>query len=1036
MERKSLKNRIMRRWNKRRISSPSAKADTEMKFLEDFRLATFEEPLNPLLCASIFTSPLRLRRIEEYEFEIEKLKHVVKGFADSLLIIESQGIIGELIDKLDSPHLLKFVDSLLIHDPTAHLIAKRLLDYAGESLKADVIESIIQHWRQELLETQENLNCAHDYVSPGVQDSTVGVEEMTLVVMSVGVRQKFNEICEVARSCLDESYMSGMTNVLYDLQERNQQINPFVITIAPSGTGKTTLAYNLGMSEIPLLYFVYNCCGNFQSQDKYRPFQVMSEQLIKVINEDLRHLNVDVFHEPISPKKVDTYHVNMIESDHSYESEYRTVDFICSIFEAMFEIRARNEELTWLECQTFIRKVKIKKTSIADGLLRLDSLRHSEYRVPFVLFVDEAVLKSGDQVGTTRDDWKSSEIIFLRTISRLLNLIPFLAGTEATSSDFCGMGSHHSRVDGVSSIWCCCIRDLPSYSQMRFVSNFVAVKNKFGKDPAVESIISFIESCTLYENPYLIDLAFDFFLIELPRTHCHDLGQLLNELLLYVFRSFVRAKKSPELFTDSQVSYVFAYEWKDSRLIPKNFAETAVNRHLAQLAADSVSQGEPHTYLTLQKVDSLEKSRARDTSSTGNISCPKYLESRSIYTHPYKPNLKGKSKKDDIDVAFEPSSTFVAFKDAPLTGLVLFGLNTSLVDETGFYPPFISDSDLGGYCRRPSIDAVIRHTLMNPNADENYWLTGKFLECLYTTATVAASRSNGVEGCTLPVFLAHFIRELTPSRSNHRVFFKHLPCLKLPESTKISNDFKSRIIPLVSPMAVDVWPSKLVKLLKEVSNGKCRLGTFWFSVSNEAVDHMIIELDLNPSNDGQDLINEVSNVGKSNKHYTKDDPELDITFCKPGGKHYCNWGHVLQTKFDSIKAVSLIGECKLICRPLTLLDIINMIVLKKFDNKGIDGKSSCRSYIALVLKTSNLMKQPNAKNREVYFEKLHLVNEKGFHLWVIKRKSEDDITDSYLLEDIAGQRSRQSHSKDVFIVSLEDIVGKAFLKSLQPSKRK
>lgn len=883
---------------------------------------------------------------------------------------------------------------------------------AGRSSPSTLsVNSIIESWQ------------GLDYLADEqAEDTANDANEITIFFKSLSSRREFERHCEVAKSCIDEAYMAGLTRMLYDFQERNQEDYPFVIFIAPSGSGKTTLAYNLCMTDIPTLYFVYSCNGNSPTQTIYRPFQSISEHLIKSINEDLRHLNVTILKGSIKPSKVDTFHLNLIETEYPFTVEYRTVDYICTLFEEIFRIRRENPGMTWLDAQTRIQKIKIGKISIAEGSQRLDDLRESEYCIPLVGFVDEAVLKSGDRVGSIRDDWKSSEIIFLRTILRLLNVLPCLAGTEATSSDFCGMRSHCSRVDGVTSIWCGCIRDLPGHSRGRFQATSSAVRRKFGRDANIETIINYLESSSQYENPLLIDFAFDFLLIEVSQTHDLDLCELLELLLIYVFRSFVRAKQSPELFTDGQVSYIFSYSWKEGKLIPNLCSESTINRHLGQLAAESVEEKEPHFYLQLQAIDSLEKSSARDITSSSNITYSNILESRPIYVHPYKPNLRGQSKKDTITVPFEPSSTFVAFKDAPFTGLVLFGLNSSMVDSSGFYQPFVSGSESDTeYFRRPSIEAVIRHTLVNRNAGKEYWLSGKFLECLYTTAALVASRANGLTGCPLLTFLVHFIRELTPSRTDMRKFFQSLPVLELPKSKTIIQDFKDRIIPLVSPMAVNEWPADTVELLQKASSSMCRLGTFWFSDSNDPVDNMILELDLERNI-------ETTNEDHSNEESDKSGPELDISFREKAGKKYCNWGKEFTVEPDSIKSVSLIGECKLRDRPYSLMDILNLVVLKKFCSlgKGID----CRTFITFVLKTTPLDCSPNNRNSKIYYEKLHLVNGKGFHIWFLKKKRNNQ--NSFQLREIDGQLNRKDDAKDVIVVSLKEIVGEAFVKSLHP----
>lgn len=114
--------------------------------------------------------------------------------------------------------------------------------------------------------------------------------------------------------------------------------------------------------------------------------------------------------------------------------------------------------------------------------------------------------------------------------------------------------------------------------------------------------------------------------------------------------------------------------------------------------------------------------------------------------------------------------------------------------------------------------------------------SGFLLELALYSATMVASRTNGLAGCNLLLFLRYLLRELDFSG----LYGDGVALPEINFDTRFLTKFQSALIPFLPPMAIDRWRKTLVDALQAMHEiGKINLGLVFSFFSNSFGDLVI-----------------------------------------------------------------------------------------------------------------------------------------------------------------------------------------------------
>lgn len=320
------------------------------------------------------------------------------------------------------------------------------------------------------------------------------------------------------------------------------------------------------------------------------------------------------------------------------------------------------------------------------------------------------------------------------------------------------------------------------------------------------------------------------------------------------------------------------------------------------------------------------------------------------------------------------SSILSPFQDAPLTGLVLFGLDSAMRDKA-FEPPFILET----YHPISSIDNVTSvEAAIEQQKFQKYETIEELLSRIYNAAVIVASRINGPYGCRFTVFLSCLVRELRSARASPE-YGLNVDCAEkylqdLPPIVLDNDVFGEKWIPLVSPMAFSDWPQSAIDLLMQASNGECKLGVS--RSGHESVDHVVFEMKLAGTELQVEQERKVAKMAKS----------------------FSGWEKVPKIREGSLERIALISDCK------SYADLsiprISYIIRSKFENlsecemiKNLQVPTECDLFILPTLQmeyfdnnspdTIKLINEINNKNYRLW----HLVRDRDLKLVMIPGQS-------------------------------------------------
>lgn len=620
---------------------------------------------------------------------------------------------------------------------------------------------------------------------------------------------KFKQAQARAARCKDMSFISKIYKLFEEIYERNQEYHPSVLICTPQGTGKTMLAYQLASLHFPILYFAPGCTS--RADDSVAPFYLITKALLKALQSD-SYLNSCHL---VSNKKGDFL--------------YRTVHLLVGIAEKMAEIKSPD----WFEAELSVDGLREEQMSIEEGRIRLERLFPNQ---SVIVFVDEF------------PDFGNEEHL-LKNILYKLKVIPIFA-TRRTSNLF-----DYDEDVSPRPLHRLVITSLPQFNPKLFEDLSAEMLSKFDNHPTIESILCLLKSCNDYENPQLLQSAFDFMnVLTVEYLSAHSARIVVNVMLRFLFRTFTDRLDDIISFSAAQYEYIDSFVWSKSLLGPSRLR---VSKRFSHIESKQFLQNEPYFWLD------------RD----GNHLVGTYFEKS------------------------EPCSAVnvhYPFNTTPLYGLMLFGIkNPSRLD----HGPFLTDYRVYLATRITCIGAMLQ--LLEANkilpGDENY------LAKAFTAAAVIASRGNGPDGCLMAKFLSGIISELS--------IVKKFP-KKNSTVTMDSVVFGEKKIPFLSPVPVTEWSDHLVNFLDSILHAKCRLGTFVHYQKKQTVDHIILEFNVNHDKNKPKLT-EMEKLQKSH-NYIESWSGLDpksvkevslITECIPNLKEYglAEVERVILEKFERLE---------------------------------------------------------------------------------------------------------------------------------------
>lgn len=903
-----------------------------------------------------------------------------------------------------------------------------------EYIKTDesMDKKIASIFMESILESSITGSYSSDYVECWQNDLNESLRELPAItvihlIFTSEMQAILRRTLDKARCCKDDEYMEMVETLLHFITGHKQDVFPFVFLCAPSGTGKSIFGYNLGSSNFPMVFINYQN-GNFgPDQELYKPFQDISEVLHSAILFDLQKIE-ETYGSDM------TLYIDTRNLARARDTKFRTVSIIVQIFRSLLDKkRQKGDDVSWLEAQCYISELFETEMSLEDGFNELMLLRNGGN--PFLMFLDECVIGKLVNGG-------ESFYVFIRNMLRVLKIVAFFSGTNAAPSNLITMGVASSRLAN-TDIWAALLTDLPSYSNTQMEVRCGEVERLFPRNSLIPKIIDFVKSIRIYENPLILDKVFDF--ITDPSTHLsheRDLETYLRNMFGYIAVNFVTRKNAPDEFTLAQFYYVNSFEWKNS-LVANHARDICIHRHLGYLAGTLYESSKPYILLS--------------------------VEGEGLKYFSTTPTL-------DID-SFKPEAIFSPFQYAPLSGLVFFGFghseNCTERGWPGWQLPFILTTNFGSqlpsdsppsspvqptpgsslvrkFEKLTAFDAILKHfptPLQSAHRSSKNAPSGIFLENVFSSAALVASRCGGPGGAPFTLFLRNLIRQLTSMRTvphyTPKEYPHDLPMIQYEDN--LESYLGNKTIPLVAPMATPEWPKSLVDLLQAALDSKhpmrqprqmCRLGTFCCSKTNEPVDMVVFEFDSE----------RVSSA-----------PAEEVKLFNKREERY-------RINSSAIKKLAMVAECKELSSNITLHRLKHQIVDSKFiiglsewnllnnmkdqENKQ---KTECDLFIVLALSIGDFESKTESSR-----DALQEMNKAGFFISYLeasealkestdpnfshyssgsesqrgRASSRGSASKSYMLKYVTNQSSRPDGAKDLIVIPTEAIWGEAFTQKL------
>lgn len=749
---------------------------------------------NPLLCARIFFK--FNESIPAYAgIHKAELKLALNIFEYSLEVYiedKSSSFIDQVSKGLD---VNSYLSDLCKTDPLLALLHRRLYEEAKArniELTEEATLIITTLWKKRIAYLLQQ-PALYDYP---IDSSPSDVKTVRQIVDNVCNLHQDHHIKQVFKDVLKQ------TKVTFEKVNEDGTLDvtpfPFEFICCPSGSGKSTFAMNMCCESSFSAFLLFSKTRIKNSQEDvflpnymqpiYKPFVGISEPfLIVSTNEHAKFSSKNFSSIKQFTRYLDT-------------TRFELFGLIVAFIEEMDRLKTEYPDKTWLELEVMIAKLTYAEMSGNDARRKLESFKKKNV-LPLTIFIDEA---------TVMDEDVMMQMITLQTAIGYLGIVPVFIGTDARAINILKRCPEFHSGFGGGDIDCCNIFNyLPEFDIFRLNGLCNKLQETYANSRPVLAFLDFLRAVYLNEVPYFVELALEYLLVNKFDSNTDQAIDYFDALFYNVFEQFALRKNFEIGFFRGQIQYPLFYSWCKSfddkgvtgiGLKRLQLPEKNINHHLGYLLGDPRIQKGPYFTIVSKVIKNEEVTIPNSSAKTGE----KYIKCEgTVSATPYG-----------------PKTVFMSFEDAPLTGMVLYGIGPK-------HRPFKSSkyandscTVLGGLGR--AYERGRRITGRN---------NGQPLEKLVNLSVIVASRAKGPGGLTFSDFFISFIRQMATRHLNDRNFFV-VDGLDEPYWSSIR-------VPFVAPMAISNWSQEAVMFFSEICNEELDLGIMHPSINDDPADCIV-----------------------------------------------------------------------------------------------------------------------------------------------------------------------------------------------------
>ena len=324
---------------------------------------------------------------------------------------------------------------------------------------------------------------------------------------------------------------------IHDNEVSHSEPLPFVFICCSSGTGKTQLPFCFP-NDRPVLYFLFNGDKdiNFNSQSIYKNFEILSKGLYLCLEKDFsmyslktENLSVTKFSRITMPLFTAGFLVALL-TEYSRNIEIPSQN-CASISYCIGLIKLKFRSLTWIEARDAI-----------DELINAKFGGHHP-----LIFIDETY------------EFNSNDFLYLRTLIRIIHLIPIFMGTKFDMNGFLTEKKYNFSRPKTLSNRLYVIHQLPPISRFFLQDELNQLRAGVSADLKVV-FLSFLDAIGGYlekERPYFAIQIMQNIKNQLSSIKNFDRKNFFDEMLQLLYIDFYYVKEPVE-FSLSQICFLVA----------------------------------------------------------------------------------------------------------------------------------------------------------------------------------------------------------------------------------------------------------------------------------------------------------------------------------------------------------------------------------------------------------------------------------------------------------------------------------------------
>ena len=620
----------------------------------------------------------------------------------------------------------------------------------------------------------------------------------------------------------------------------NEGFGPAVFICSSSGTGKTNMALSLNS---PFLYFQYYA-KPYQPID--RCFTEQSSQFTKLITRDIaRYFKTPNMDESFTKNRI-PWSINRsltVETLRRSAVKFKSVGFLVELIKMLkISYDASPPGTNPAELQASIRKIGYRAMTVNEGSLALKGFFNGEsYFFPLIF---DRCFKQMEDLPSNRTDGYEDEnahkFIFLRSIARCLLCMPIYVGANPMAANFLRVSSTMESFGAEDSSVSCLVWHRPllvlksiltdKFSKIRDLINEWR-QRKHSTFPS-DRLLNYLEKWLSVERPSFLASTESFveYFCNHESSFCDDDEEFLALLTEDILDRFNLPDDSHCYINKGQPAYMSAYTWDFGMMdaqnaagsVPKEFSESdlCIQDHFCDLAA-----------------------------APDDPQFPKYTTVATTVEGEYR-----RVYRENLEREFYVSTRYEPFNIAPLTGLIVTGVNAD--NQRILCRKMRKDEHVDRDARKRKNVEFTRISLMarvleyKPNIpdmsscpitiyDYSCRTPGFRMKFAFLTSSILASRGGGLKGCPFSSFLEHLARE-------YDINGKYGDGVK-PPSIRFHEDFptsiKEKQIPFLASMALSKWNKTFAKEVKELFGAY--LGTLNLSKKKENRDVVVVDYPTN-----------------------------------------------------------------------------------------------------------------------------------------------------------------------------------------------